>query len=940
MNTTHMGRQSRPLKHLLLGGAAALLMAQAASAQTPGATARNPAQPEDEAEVSEVVVTGTQLRGVAPVGSALTSISREDIEVSGALNTVQLLQKSPQVFNIGVSDASRGNTGGNSNITYGSGVNLRGLSPYATLVLVNGHRMVPQEQRAEVVDPQHLATNMVERVEIVADGGSAIYGADAIVGVANFILRRRFDGVEVSGRYGRSNHGLKEQAFQLTAGHVWDSGQITAGFEYTHRSAFAQSALSYDTRDQRPFGGPDIRALHCSPGTIQIGSTTYAIPEGGVTPATAHLLVPNTANRCEPFKTAHASPIQMRRSFAMTFDQDLAPWLHLYGEAYVSKRNMKLRATPPSITMVVPSTNAFYVAPAGVTVPLCSASTNATFGTPAGTRCLTVLYNFARETGIETNLYGYSMVYEGTAGLRVDLPYEWQADANFTYGMNQEPNFDRSYARVHAVNQNRALASSNPNTALNLFGGPTNPDLIRNDSPISIFNQLFDTNGHTILEVAQVKFDGPLFTLPGGEMKAAVGAEHFVMKWWSNNATGPLTAPVYATPQHVRRYHYSYFGEVLIPLVGGDFTLPFVKSLDIDIAGRVDDYNDVGVTRNPKIGVNYEPFDGLKFHASYGTSFRSPNILDIYQVASNISVSTLADPTCQCNVIALRLSGGNPGGVGPETAETYSLGFDWNPTFLPDLRLGVNFFKITISNQIAAFQSDATVLDKEAELSGTGVITRVTNQAMVDALLATKTVTSGSLPADRSLIKVIIDGRPLNLGRAYTEGFDINASYRIETERFGSGVIGMNGSLFTLYKDQALVRAPKINRLNDIFFPPKWRARYYIGWNYGDFSGTLTYNYVNPYNNTLVTPNQRVDETTTTDLYVSYSVPSQNPWTRDLKLAVNVTNLFDEDPPHVFGNGTGVLGTGNTSNFAGAGFDPTRAYILGRLISVSIDKKF
>ena len=128
------GSDKNAIRRVLLAGAASLVATGPAWAQTPA--------PADDSEVSEVVVTGSLIRGVPPVGSALVQVGREEIEASGAISTVQILNEVPQIFNIGVSESSRGNTGGNSNITYGQSINIRGLSPYATLVLMDGHRML------------------------------------------------------------------------------------------------------------------------------------------------------------------------------------------------------------------------------------------------------------------------------------------------------------------------------------------------------------------------------------------------------------------------------------------------------------------------------------------------------------------------------------------------------------------------------------------------------------------------------------------------------------------------------------------------------------------------------------------------------------------------------------------------------------------------------
>jgi iron complex outermembrane receptor protein len=143
----------------------------------------------------EIVVTGSRVRGAEPVGSAVTTLGRDEIAGSGQVTVDRMIKELPQNFDLGVSENSRGQSGGNGNIVYGNTVNLRGIGPYATLVLVDGHRVISNSRS---IDPSVLPTLGVERVEVVADGASAIYGSDAVAGVVNIIPRRSLDGVRRS----------------------------------------------------------------------------------------------------------------------------------------------------------------------------------------------------------------------------------------------------------------------------------------------------------------------------------------------------------------------------------------------------------------------------------------------------------------------------------------------------------------------------------------------------------------------------------------------------------------------------------------------------------------------------------------------------------------------------------------------------------------------
>ncbi|MEJ1965675.1 MAG: TonB-dependent receptor [Gammaproteobacteria bacterium] len=190
--------------------------------ELPGASL---AQPRD---VAEVVVTGTNIKGVAPAGSPVIVIDREAIRRSGYSSTEQLLQSLPQNTRSGAEGATADaqlSTGAMAgvNTTNGSGVNLRGLGSVATLVLINGRR-VAASSSGTFTDVSLIPLDAIERVEVLTDGASAIYGADAVAGVVNFILRRDYEGAETSLRYGSTTeHGLDEYQLTQTLGTSWEA---------------------------------------------------------------------------------------------------------------------------------------------------------------------------------------------------------------------------------------------------------------------------------------------------------------------------------------------------------------------------------------------------------------------------------------------------------------------------------------------------------------------------------------------------------------------------------------------------------------------------------------------------------------------------------------------------------------------------------------------
>src|SRR5258706_13720378 len=161
---------------------------------------------------AEIVVTGSRIRGVGAVGSNVVTVGADLIEMTAPLSVADLLKQVPQIVNLGYDESSFSSTTGIGNVTRAAGVNVHGLGPQATLVLYNGHRFSMQGPQGSFVDPSSIPTVAIERVEVVPDGASAIYGSDAVAGVVNFIPRQSYDGVMLTARGGTSSHYDQQQA--------------------------------------------------------------------------------------------------------------------------------------------------------------------------------------------------------------------------------------------------------------------------------------------------------------------------------------------------------------------------------------------------------------------------------------------------------------------------------------------------------------------------------------------------------------------------------------------------------------------------------------------------------------------------------------------------------------------------------------------------------
>lgn len=870
---------------------------------------------------SEIVVTGTSIRGEAPVGSSLIQVGRGEIEASTATTATQIIREVPQIFNFGVTDSARNQSGGAGNIVYGNSINIRGVGPYATLTLINGRRPVPQGTLGASVDPGNIPAIALERVEIIADGASAVYGSDAVAGVANLITRRRYEGLGVDVQHGWGDD-YKEFTANAIIGTGWDSGRFTLSAQHSYRSALSGASRDFYLSDLTALGGKDYRVTQCNPGNITIGLTTYAIPTGGATSAN---LVAGTVNRCDNIKVTDILPQQESNSVFLTVDQDITDDIHFFADAMWARRDGFRRSAVATQTLAVPTTNAFFVAPAGAALPLCAASV----GVPAGTRCENVQYSFANVYGGAAPSRIRSEVWQVTAGMDFRLSDKWNFNAYFTYGRNHDHVASVGNA-VDAANLAAALRSSDPATAFNPFGtaGGNSPTVIA-----GIFNNLTDTDGKTSFTDAGMKIDGSLITLPGGDVKIAVGGEINGFRLRTGQVRGRAGAQT-GTDQLLHRDVVSAFTELLIPIFGPDNAIPGFHRLTLDLAGRIDKYSDVGSTKNPKIGLTWEPVEDLKLHGSYGESFRAPLLTNLVSAGgSQLFIQNYFDPTANAGAGAtiqgVALSGGNLG-LKPETARTWSAGLEYSPAWLPGAQFSVNYFDLVYEGQIVSYLSNLNVLRQEALFSSI-ILRGAAAQTRIAELVASGRTVNGGSVAQALGANVFVEGRTNNLGTTITRGLDFGLSVPFDLGSAGKLRAGVRGTWFFTYK-VALTPGGQINeQVNNLDYPLKLRLRGSLAYENGPFSANLYANYQNGYNNTLTTPVSRIKANTTFDMSASYDFGDVLPLAKQFRLGVTVQNLFDKDPPFA-----DIAPTNN----GGGGFDPTNASPVGRVVSVSLRSKF
>ena len=893
------------LSRLLTGTGLTIELVEGAWVLRSGNVAAEPTGSTDEAREA-IVVTGSRIRGAGPVGSPVVSIDRDAIEKSGLSTVQQILQSLPQNFGGGSNETTTGATtrnGTGNDATLGSSINLRGLGTSSTLVLIDGSRPALGGVGGLFTDISLIPMSAVERLEVLTDGASAIYGADAVAGVVNVRLRNRFEGAETMLRAGTADGDMTEVQFSQLLGKAWSGGRIVLAYQFSERGSLAAATRDFAREDLRPFGGPDYRSLYGVPGTIRAANNQiFGIPAGqDGRNLTAAQLLPGVQNRRDQRAPSDILPRQRVHSLYASGELDLTDTLTFRASALAAERRYrKVNNSNFLRTVRVPITNPFYVDPIGTNQPV------------------TVLYSFVNDLGPQINS-GQVRAISLSSSLEQEIG-PWRVSLGGAYGAQKGKAYTDNVfnsARLAA-----ALADTNRATAFNVFGdGSAN-----NPATIAAIRGHYNTIDDFRTWSAALRADGPLFALPAGDVRLAAGAEYRreAYDYFVDNDLSTLTSnaapyPGLPGPRKVK----SVYAELLVPIFGADNAIPGFRKLDLTLAGRIEDYNQFGRTENPKAGIRWEPIDGIALRASYGTSFRAP--LFDEQLGENLSLfttTTVANPassTGTSNVLALF---GYAPNIRPEKATTWTAGFDIAPTSIPGLKASLTYYDVDYRDRIGTVTEDYLRFLTRRDLFG-GVVTDNPPLDLVQFYF-NKPTFNNLINITPNQVVAILDGRTRNLARERQRGIDFDLGF---TPEFVGGVLdlGIGGTHIFSIKRQLTPGATSSDFVGLFASPVEWRLRGRMGWSKGGFSANAFANFIDGYINQVVTPIEHVSSWTTIDLSVSQRIGGAGGEDgRGLQLGLSIQNLFDRDPPYV----------NNRSNPSALGYDPEKANPLGRMISV------
>ena len=423
------------------------------------------------------------------------------------------------------------------------------------------------------------------------------------------------------------------------------------------------------------------------------------------------------------------------------------------------------------------------------------------------------------------------------------------------------------------------------------------------------------------LSSADVRVDGAIFEAWGGTARLSAGIGARNEKFDDNNRAIPSAGV------GLKRTARSAYGELYIPLIGSTNPSRGAQRLELSLAGRYDDYDDVGSSVDPKVGVLWSPGGGVNLRATYAESYRVPPLAQLSPLNKLYVAFPLDDsqsPSGSTNTLIL-FAPGNPD-LQPERSRSFTAGLDFRPQGSADSSISLNYFRVEYRGQIA--NPPASGIDfLVPELAN--FTDRAPDAAEIQRIFDEEVVVNpfGLTPQD---VQATFDNRLQNIAKSTVEGFDLSSNIEFDLTVGRAGLFFSGAYLLKLEHRTASTLAP-IDQVDTIFYPIDLRLHAGMSWSVGNFDTTLTVNYADGYRNNIIEPEGTVSSWTTADLQLSYTTADQGPWlVSGLTLALNVQNLTDKDPPSfVAPNDAGFLG-----------YDPTNATPRGRFISAVLTKRW
>jgi len=734
------------------------------AASAAGETLQEETVPDNVTGGGDIVVTGSRLvRPDLTSPSPLTVVGEAEIKLSGNVTLEKTLNEFPQLAS---GNTSTVNNGGGAGVLT---ANLRGLGATRTLVLVNGRRFIPADSAGNV-DLASIPDALIQRVDIITGGASAVYGSDAIAGAVNFILKQNFTGLEASAQAGISDRGdAASRRVDLTFGMSSpdDQGNVAVSATWAEQDPITQA--------DRPFGVLPLAEINGAlvysgsgniPGTrVPLSVAQRARLRGvNLTPSGACTAITGirfgaggvVLPYCQPEDTYNYAPFNLlqrpveRVSVSAIAHYDLSDAITAYGEAYfVNSRNNSILA-PDSFTPITPGAasstllvpNFRTSASLSPTVRQFFINNTALFD-PDGDGTAAVVGGGRRADELGTrNSFFERQSYALTAGLRGNLGGDWRWDVFYQYLRN------RTDTRGEGVISQTRL-SLGLDSVVNSSGAIVCRVQVLGCVPVSIFGlntitpaagvyltPVRDSNDRFVRNVAGASVSGVLFNLPAGPVSVAAGAEYRKDNYRFNPSALDIAREYGASSQNPLAGAFDVkevFGEIRVPILSD---LPFVHMLAVEGAARFSDYSTVGSVFAWKAGAEFAPIRWVRFRGAYNQAVRAPNISELFAavargftggtdpcdvgqvrsaavkqlcIAQGVPASDI-ETFRQSQLGLTQESGGNPN-LTEEKSKTYTVGAVVTPPFIPRLNITVDYFNVTVSDAITTINANQTLND-------------------------------------------------------------------------------------------------------------------------------------------------------------------------------------------------------------------------------------
>lgn len=887
-------------------------------------------------DLDRVTVTGSYIRRIdAETALPVTTLDQDQFDLSGAMTLSDMMSYLPQSAGY---DNSETSTGPNAARGDAASINLRGIGSGNTLVLLNGRRIAPFPISEGAVprlsaNINQIPLGAIQRVEVLRDGASALYGSDAVAGVVNTILKKDYEGAEVTARYGQvQDGGLDETAINLLGGKNFDDGRTNImGFAgYYDRSDLDASDKSFSqTGDLRERAnsdntGWDNRSLSGPYGNF---STGIANPDGsfttkkgpGLTSSSFHtepgpggavvgngslprdlrydftpdyVLIPQTTRK------------QLFGSVNHRFDNEV----EAFGEGfYYHADSFIANATSP---ISFNSDNGIYVP-----------KTN--YYNPFGTRFYGPGTANPKIAPLDVKLNNYrpvelgkrtanvtSQAYQFLGGLRGYVgQWSWEVGAEHGQGKTR----DNAGNMISESRLRERLALNTPN-AFNPFGGPgANSEEVLDAIRLDTWRE-----GTTTLSVYDAKIVGPLFDLPGGTVQMATGVAYRLEGYEDHRDQASNNDDVIALSQTSDssgdRNVKAVFAEFYVPIFTEANAIPGFRRVELSLAARTENYSDFGTETKPKVGLTWSPTDWLLLRGSYSEGFRAPTLAQVY-VGEIIRRNTGTPDPYRADVTGTPadlgdesrqiIRGGNPN-LGPEQAKEHSFGFVLQPSSIAGLSLSIDYFEIRQSDVIDTYgEAQQLALDYQLRTTGQGFNSAVVRVPVTPAdqaaFAAYNAANPGNTRAAVGAVDYVLDTF-INIANRTVSGYDASLAYALPSTEYGKFSFRADMAFYDRFDERVDSDSPTTSPLQINGLP---RTRGVVGalWKGQRMDAGLQGNYIGSFYDTSAPTNDdgsdfKVDDWLTFNGFFGVkfgSLRSGSGVENYLRFGVN--NLFDTDPP-------------------------------------------